>query len=109
VIGIGDGANQSFQLIKTYEGDGPNPYIRRITRPILDTVVFKVDGVVRAATHSALGLYTLSGLAPVDGAVVTATCEFDIPVRFDTDKFNLKLDQPDAGAIGSLPVVEVRE
>ncbi len=106
--GIGDAVNTTFQLIKTYENDGPEPYIRRLTRPILDTVHWFVDGVEVAATHQGLGIYELA-VAPADGALVTATCEFDMNVRFNVDKFALQLDLENAGSIGSLPVQEVRE
>lgn len=107
--GVGDGANMLFQLIKTYENDGPSPYYRRITRPVTGTVVWKVDGVVRSATHNGLGLYTLAGPVIANGAIVTASAQFDMHVRFATDKFQLQLEWSDAGAVGSLPVIEVRE
>lgn len=107
-IGIGDGVNKTFQIIRVYEGSGPAPYYRRITRPVAGTVVLKVDGVVTAATDNGLGIYTFAS-APADGAEVTCSCEFDMCVRFNTDKFQLELTQPGAGAIGSLPVLEVRE
>lgn len=106
--GVGDGSNRDFQLIKVYESAGPAPYLRRITRPVAGTVVWKVDGVTVGATHNGLGIYTLA-TAPTLGAMVTASAEFDMCVRFNVDKFSLTLEQPEAGAIGSLPIVEVRE
>lgn len=106
-IGIGDGTNRVFQLIRTYETDGPSPYFRRITRPV-GTVVFKVDGVVVSAIDNGLGIYTLAS-APALDAVVTCSCDFDMCVRFDTDKFQLTLQQVNAGSIQSLPIIEVRE
>lgn len=106
--GVGDGFNQTFQLICTYESGGPDPYIRRITRPITGTIVWKVNGVSVGFTPGALGVFVLTA-PPAALTTVTASCEFDIPVRFDVDKFALQLSQVDAGAIGSLPVLEVRE
>lgn len=108
VQGIGNGVNAIFQLIKTYEGNGPDPYRRRITRPLTATVEWRVDGIIVAAAAQPLGIYVLSPV-PADGAVVTASCEFDLCVRFNVDKFNLMLDLENAGSIGSLPVIEVRE
>lgn len=108
IQGLGDGVNATFQLIKTYESSGPAPYIRRLTRPVASTVVWKVNGVVRSATANPLGVYVLSSV-PANGTIVTATCEFDTPVRFNIDKFGLSLAQAEAGSIGSLPVIEVRE
>lgn len=107
-VGIGDGANATFQIIKTYESDGPDPYIRRITRPVSGTVIWKVDGVVKSATDQGLGLWLLTAV-PIASAVVTVSCEFDTPVRFNTDKFALQLETEDGGVIGSLPVIEDRE
>jgi uncharacterized protein (TIGR02217 family) len=109
VIGLGDGTNRVFQIIRTYEADGPAPYFRRITRPVAGTVVFKVAGVTRAAVDNGLGVYTLATPAPALGVEVSCTCEFDMCVRFNVDKFNLTLTQVDAGQISSLPIIEVRE
>lgn len=107
--GVGDGANKTFQLISVYERDGPDPYVRRITRPVLSTVVWLVDDVVRGATHNGLGSFTLSGAAPADGALITANFEFDWAARFNIDKFGLTLQQFNAGEIPQIPIIEVRE
>ncbi|MBN9267273.1 MAG: DUF2460 domain-containing protein, partial [Hyphomicrobium sp.] len=45
---------------------------------------------------------------PADGAVITAGFEFDVPVRFDTDKLEVSLQGFSHGAIPSIPIVEVR-
>jgi uncharacterized protein (TIGR02217 family) len=108
LIGIGDAVNRQFQLLRTYEATGPAPYLRRITRPVTGTLLLYVNGVSTGFTDLGLGLYQFAA-APANGALVTATCDFDIPMRFNVDKFQLQLDQPNAAAIGSLPVIEVRE
>lgn len=108
VIGVGDGVNTVFQIIRTYETDGPAPYFRRITRPVGGTVSFKIAGTPVSATDNGLGIYTLADV-PADGDEVTCSCEFDMCVRFNTDKFQLTLQQVDAGQISSLPIIEVRE
>ena len=46
--------------------------------------------------------------APAAGQRVTAGFEFDVPVRFDTDRIVASLSALDAGDIPSIPVVEVR-
>ena len=46
--------------------------------------------------------------APIEGAFVTAGFEFDVPVRFDTDRITASLAGFAAGEIPSIPVVEVR-
>lgn len=107
-IGLGDGAHTDFQLIKTYEADGPNPYVRRITRPVPATVRVFVDGVLTGVTQLTGGIVRFT-VAPVLDAVVTADFEFDVPVRFDSDHFPLVLSTSQAAAIGSLMITEVRE
>ena len=48
------------------------------------------------------------GAAPATGAPVTAGFEFDVPVRFDTDRIAASHAGFAAGEIPSIPVVEVR-
>ncbi len=48
------------------------------------------------------------GSVPADGAVVTAGFEFDVPVRFDTDRLEISLSLIDAGEIPNIPIVEIR-
>lgn len=107
-IGIGDGTSKQFQIIKTYEPGGPAPYVRRITRPVTGTIKAFVDGVQTSFTLNPLGVISFV-TAPSNGVLIVVTCEFDVPVRFNVDKFALQLSTPDAGAIGSLPIIEVRE
>ncbi len=45
---------------------------------------------------------------PAAGAVVRAGFEFDVPVRFDTDRIEASMASFAAGEIPSIPVVEVR-
>lgn len=97
-----------FQIVRVYEDTGPAPYFRRITRPVAGTIVFNINGAPVGATDNGLGVYTLD-VAPALNAVVTCTCEFDMCVRFNTDKFQLTLTQVNAGEITSLPIIEVRE
>lgn len=107
-VGVGDGSNKQFQITKTYEASGPNPYVRNITRPVEDTIIVYVNGVSASFTLNPLGIIVLT-VAPGISAVVAVSCEFDVPVRFNTDKFSLQLQTPMAAAIGSLPILEVRE
>ena len=47
-------------------------------------------------------------LPPTAGAVITAGFEFDVPVRFDTDRISTSVEGLMAGEIPSVPVVELR-
>jgi uncharacterized protein (TIGR02217 family) len=47
------------------------------------------------------------GAEPGEGAPVTAGFEFDVPVRFDTDRIETSLGGFRAGQIPSVPLVEI--
>lgn len=106
-IGRGDGATRNFALAKTYASGGAS-YVRPIAKPVAGTVRVAVDGVERPATvDAATGTVTLDA-APAEGAAVTAGFEFDVPVRFDTDRIQVSVAGFEAGEVPSVPVVEVR-
>lgn len=113
VIGTGDGNQATFQLVKTYGSDHA-PWVRDIAKPVSGSVVVAVDGVaqVEGAAFSvsfASGLVTfLAGAIPAVGQTITAGYEFDVPVRFDTDKLEVNVQGLRHGAIPSIPIVEVR-
>lgn len=109
-IGTGDGVTASFQLVKRY-GAGLRDYVRPITRPVAGTVAVAVDGVVtpNAGVDHLTGIVTfLPGFVPLAGQAVTAGFEFDVPVRFDTDRLEVNLTSFAAGEIPAVPVVEIR-
>ena len=111
-IGIGDGTNPTFQLAKTYGGTAP--YVRQITKPVAGSALIAVDGDQKVAgTHFSVNHTTgavtfLAGHIPPDDAVVTAGFEFDVPVRFDTDRIEINLASFQAGDVMSVPIVEIR-
>ena len=97
-----------FQLVKAYE-DGAAGYQRVIAKPVAGTVVVALDAVIEpgASVDPATGLVTLPA-APAVGTAVTAGFEFDVPVRFDTDRLEINLSHFEAGQIPDIPVVELR-
>lgn len=110
-IAVGDGATVTFQLTKTY-ASGAASYHRPITKPVRDTVRAGVGGDQRFADQHydvdhRTGLITFAE-APEAGAVVTAGYEFDVPVRFDTDRIAVSVASFQAGEVPQIPVVEVR-
>lgn len=111
VIGIGDGATMSFQLTKTYVSGGVS-YIRPVTKPVAGSVLMDVAGTPLTegtgfSLDAATGMVTLY-TAPTVGEEVRAGFEFDVPVRFDTDRIHVSADSFNAGQIPDVPVVEVR-
>jgi uncharacterized protein (TIGR02217 family) len=115
-IGVGDGVDPGgggpitgttvFPLLKIYD-DGVHSYARRITRPILSTLKVYVDGVETAYTWD-FGTVVFA-TAPLAGLAITARCEFDVPVRFDTDTFPMTMVTDSVVQIEQLNLVEVME
>jgi uncharacterized protein (TIGR02217 family) len=112
-LGTGTGAQSAFQITKRYGADFA-PWDRTIAKPVAGTVLVAVDGVAQTpATHFTVDVTTgivtfLPGHIPAASAIVTAGFEFDVPVRFDTDKLELDLRGFQHGAIPSIPIVEIR-
>lgn len=108
IIGTGTGALQSLQLVKFYEF-GPVTLSRIIQKPVAGTVTAYADDVEILST-----LDETTGIISVDaplGAVITWSGEFDVPVRFKSDRLDV---QPVARSGGdfalnaSVDLVEVR-
>lgn len=110
VLGTGAGALQTLQLVKQYQF-GPLAFERIITKPVAGTVQLFADGVPIAATFDYLkGLAYTS--APLD-STITASFEFDVPVRFASDRLD---SEPTARTATSrlrltsdIELIEVRE
>ena len=110
-IGVGDGITTVFQLRKTYASGG-STYTRDLVKPVAGSVKVAVAGVVQTlpaefTVEAARGIVALN-LPPALGAVVTAGCEFDVPVRFDTDRISASIASFQAGEVPAVPVIEVR-
>ena len=108
-LGTGDGTITEFQLTKRY-GAALDPYDRPITKPVAATVEVFVDGTPTLAfeVDELTGIVTFD-TAPADGAVLTASFEFDVPVRFDIDRLDIELSGFDAADAPAIPLMEVRE
>jgi uncharacterized protein (TIGR02217 family) len=113
ILGTGDGARAQFSLVKRY-GSLHAPYERPIAKPVAGTVTVAVGGAeaiegVVFDVDSTTGVVAFrSGFVPLAGAVVTAGFEFDVPVRFDTDRLDLNLTGFRHGAVPAVPIIEVR-
>jgi uncharacterized protein (TIGR02217 family) len=112
-IGTGDGTTTAFQLMKTY-GSAHAPWTREIEKPVAGTVRVAVGGIeqtegVAFTVDAATGVVTFEpGYVPVADAAITAGFEFDVPVRFDTDRLEINLQGFRHGALPNIPIVEVR-
>lgn len=109
VIGTGDGSTTAFQLVKSYTS-GATTISRDIKKPVSGTVVVYVDDVEQesgVSVNTATGVVTFSS-APAADAVITADFEFDVPVRFDTDRLSASLDDFGVNSWNNIPIVEIR-
>lgn len=111
LIGVGDGAKRVFNLRKAYPSGGVT-YFRPILKPVRGTVRVSIArrAMVEAETwdlDEATG--TIAFVDPVpDGAEIRAGFEFDVPVRFDTDRIAVSVASFQAGEVPVVPLVEVR-
>jgi uncharacterized protein (TIGR02217 family) len=109
VLGVGDGANKTFQLVKHYASGGEID-TRLIAKPLTGTVKIYRDGVEAVTgwtVNTATGLVTFT-TAPASGVQVTADFEFDVPVRFDSDQMDITIETYQLGSWGQIPVLEIR-
>jgi len=108
-IGTGDGATTVFQLVKAYPS-GAQSWTRTISKPVASSVIIALGGTVQStgwSVDTTTGIVTFTA-APANGAAITAGFEFDVPVRFDTDRLDVTHDIERLGTITSIPLIEVR-
>jgi uncharacterized protein (TIGR02217 family) len=120
----------SFKIYKTYSRRGSSIVdVKRIVLPVgaglymddavtprANTVVVKVNGVVKPANTYSVNTTTVdatlgevtwaSGQAPATG-IVTVSCEFDLPMMFDMDHFNAAVDETTVSELTGIPIVEI--
>ncbi len=111
VIATADGTTEAFQLSKTYRS-GAFTYVRPITKPVVGTVRVGIEQdelreSIDYDLDSDTGLVTFKH-PPAPGQQIVAGFEFDVPVRFDTDRIQTSVASFQAGDAPNVPVVEVR-
>ncbi len=110
-IGTGTGALTTFQLRKQYTSGGATVN-RTITKPVASGLLVYKNGVLQTlTTHYTVS--TVTGIVtfltpPALNDVITATFDFDVPVRFDTDKMDISIENLNIGSWGNIPVMEIR-
>jgi uncharacterized protein (TIGR02217 family) len=110
MLGTGDGTTARFALVKSY-GEGDDTYVWRISKPVAGSLQVAVGGVETADfffdSETAEVVFAPVGISAA-GLAVTAGYEFDVPVRFDTERLSIGLTAFKAGQIPSIPLVEVQ-
>lgn len=110
-IGRGDGHTRVFQLIKSYVS-GEQSYARPILKPVTGSVRMALSGDPKVDTveyNVDVTTGQVTFVTPPDIDVrITAGFEFDVPVRFDTDRITTSMATFNAGEVPAVPVIEVR-
>ena len=107
-IGSGNGAQKSFQLIKNYVSSVT--VTRKISKPVTASVKIYKNGALQLTGYSidhTTGIVNFAS-APANLVAITADFEFDVPVRFDTDKLSARMESYGVSSWNDIPLVEVR-
>jgi uncharacterized protein (TIGR02217 family) len=107
------GVTTMFQLKKVYTDAGGN-YTRIIAKPQTNQVAVQMLDNGLPTTHFTVdpttGIVTLTApLSTTTGHTIAVACEFDVPVRFDTDDMKITTTTTEIYAWEAIPVVETRE
>lgn len=111
LIAIGDGAKSIFPLVKVYRS-GEASYERPVIKPVTGSVRVGIAGDemhegVHYETDPVRGEVSFAS-PPNQDVEITAGFEFDVPVRFDTDRIQTSVASFQAGDVPNVPIVEVR-
>lgn len=111
VIAVGDDVTAEFQLMKNYRS-GDQTYQRPIKKPATGTVRLGLSNEeqqegIHYEVDVTSGIVTFAH-PPNDGLQITAGYEFDVAVRFDTDRIQTSLASFQAGDVPNVPIVEIR-
>lgn len=106
-LGLGIGSSTTYQLVKHYVL-GTHEYQRPIQKPIAGSVTIKVNGTPSTSftVDTTTGIVTMNA---TNGAVLTASFLFEVPVRFETDQCQVRYVAPNAYSWDALPLVEIRD
>lgn len=107
-IAHSDGKIKKYQLIKSYEIETLCE-VRKISKPVKDTVMVFIDGIIY---HRVKVDYTTGEIilykAPKKGGLITVDCEFDVPVRFDTDHIAASIENYGVYSAQQISLVEIK-
>lgn len=115
-IGTTDGVNAIFQVFKRYTS-GLFIFDRLLKKIVTGTenvwvnnaAITEGAGASQYQLDDTTGILTIgSTLAAQSATDVEIMCEFDVPVRFDTDALDLTADTDTASSIPEIPIIEIR-
>lgn len=112
LLGIGDGINARFDLVKHYESGGETRTRRITCIDIASLRVEKAGQAQSAGQHYDVDGETGSilfraGSVPLPGQSVRAGFHFDVPVRFAADRLDIVFEAPRAGRALAVNLIEI--
>lgn len=109
-IATADGVLVDFQITRRYVS-GAFTFAREVTRLVAGTTRVFVDAVEQMSgvnVDDNTGVVNFD-VAPADMEVISVICEFDVPVRFDSDQLDLTGIRDTVYDIPGLDILEMRE
>jgi len=111
-IGTGNGVIASFQVFKRYPV-ASRFFDRVINKLVQGTVRVFFDAVEKTETTHYTVNYNTGVITPVSllgaGIVIYVMCQFDVPVRFDSDELDVRAELFDSAGKISLPPISLIE
>lgn len=111
-IGVTDGTGAfTLQVYKRYEPLTSYFYDRVLTRLVTGTIYMWVDGVpvtIVPGTNVNVDTGIVTGAGFGFNKTVEFQCQFDVPVRFDTDEIKIIHDDFELMSWPSVPMVELK-
>ncbi len=105
-IAISDGKQTEYQLIKSYEVSTIIE-VRKITKPLKETIkIYGNDKLCHRFTLHDKGMIKLRKALPKN-TKITASFEFDVPVRFDSDSLSASLESYEVHSLHDISLIEV--
>lgn len=105
-----DGVTATFQIRKPY-GDAGATFFRPLTKLVTGSVALLLnaspfsDWTVNVNT----GIVTLGGTTTATtGGLITGSCQFHVPVRFDSDNMPVSMDELENNNWSGINLMEVR-
>jgi uncharacterized protein (TIGR02217 family) len=108
-IAIADGLKKTFQLIKNY-GEENFVYKRKITKPVENSLLIFVNN---AHITNGVNVDYTSGIITFDeavanSAIISASYEFDVPVRFNSDVISNDFENYNKNSFKKIELIEIK-
>ncbi len=98
----------TFQMYKSYS-DAGGSYTRKIVKPVNGSVHVFINAVEQMSGWTVDYTTGIISIPAYTSGTVTATFEFDKPVRFDTDQMEVEVDHYEILNWEGVPIIEIKQ